>query len=169
MAITTKLSLSGFIASDPQLTFTGSGDARFYARVGQEHFSRSEDGVFTPLDPTFTDLVVFRKAAERAYTQFQKGDRFIAEGDVRSYAQKIDGEDVQREQFVAARVGHDGNRTTYTVDRTPRGRETERESATKEPVGTDLVQAALEQRETTLETEPTPAGVATDSRPQIAR
>lgn len=34
MAIRTQESLSGFIASDPQLTYTERGDARFYALYG---------------------------------------------------------------------------------------------------------------------------------------
>ena len=91
MAITTKESLSGFIASDPDLTFTSNGDARLYARVGQPQARREEDGSFTKLEPTFTDLVMFRKSAERAHAQFQKGDNFIAEGDVHHYPQTVDG------------------------------------------------------------------------------
>ncbi|MBN9376187.1 MAG: single-stranded DNA-binding protein, partial [Cellulomonas sp.] len=83
MALHTRQSLSGFITSDPQLSFTATGDARFYARVGQEQFRREEDGSYTPLEPTFTDLVMFRRSAERAYNQFRKGDNFIAEGEAR--------------------------------------------------------------------------------------
>lgn len=73
MAVHTQQSMSGFIASDPQLTFTTQGDARFYARAGQEHYSRNEDGSFTREETTFHDLVQYRKAAERAHAQFQKG------------------------------------------------------------------------------------------------
>ena len=43
MAIHTQESLSGFIASTPLLTFTSKGEARFYARVGQEHYVRNDD------------------------------------------------------------------------------------------------------------------------------
>ncbi|OJV75931.1 MAG: hypothetical protein BGO37_06745 [Cellulomonas sp. 73-92] len=124
MALHTRQSLSGFITSDPQLSFTATGDARFYARVGQEQFRREEDGSYTPLEPTFTDLVMFRRSAERAYNQFRKGDNFIAEGEARSYTQNVDGRDVERDQFVASRIGHDNNRTTYTVDRTRPERDT---------------------------------------------
>jgi single-stranded DNA-binding protein len=123
MAITTRESVSGFIASEPQLSFTQNGDARFYARIGQEHAQRADDGTFTQLEPTFTDLVLFGKSAERAYGKFQKGDPFLAEGQARSYTQNVDGNLVERDQFVARRIGHDNNRSTYTVDRTRPERE----------------------------------------------
>ena len=38
MTIHTQESFTGFIASDPQLSHTGKGEARFYTRVGQEHY-----------------------------------------------------------------------------------------------------------------------------------
>lgn len=66
MAIPTREALSGFIATDPQLTETSNGGHRFYARVGIEQFQRNEDGSFTQLESEFTNLVMFDKAAERA-------------------------------------------------------------------------------------------------------
>ncbi|GMA37549.1 hypothetical protein GCM10025876_37530 [Demequina litorisediminis] len=48
------------------LTATERAGARLYVRVGQEHFQRGEDGLFTPLEPTFHDLVVFGRTADRA-------------------------------------------------------------------------------------------------------
>ena len=113
MAIPTREALSGFIATDPQLTETSNGGHRFYARVGIEQFQRNEDGSFTQLESEFTNLVMFDKAAQRAAEKFQKGDNFIAEG--RSNTHEYQGE--QREQFIASRIGHDNNRTTYTLDR----------------------------------------------------
>lgn len=80
MAIRTQESLSGFIASDPQLTYTERGDTRFYARFGQENFQREEDGSFTKLEPSFGNLVLYRATAERAFERFTKGDQFVAEG-----------------------------------------------------------------------------------------
>ena len=120
MAIRTQQSLTGFIASDPQLTFTAQGDARFYAKIGQEHYRRNDDGSFTKLDTTFHDLVQYRRAAERAYAVLAKGDRFVAEGYVRTYEHQVDGQARQSEEFIAKKLGHDTARTTYTVDRTRR-------------------------------------------------
>lgn len=164
MAITTKESLSGFIASDPDLTFTSNGDARFYARVRQEHFQREDSGAFTKLESTFTDLVMFRKSAERAYAQFQKGDAFIAEGETRTYPQTVNGEEVQRDQFVASRVGHDNNITTYDVDRSRPDRNSGRDTAQRESAGQDPVATAAE-REAQLEPEPAVASVAAAAGP----
>lgn len=161
MAITTKESLSGFIASDPDLTFTSNGDARLYARVGQPQARREEDGSFTKLEPTFTDLVMFRKSAERAHAQFQKGDNFIAEGDVHHYPQTVDGVEVEREQFVASRIGHDNNTTTYDVDRHRPERTAARDTAQRESTGQDPIAAAAAEREAQLEPEPSATTSAT--------
>ncbi|HBR88968.1 MAG TPA: single-stranded DNA-binding protein, partial [Microbacterium sp.] len=78
MAIRTQQSLTGFIATDPQLTYTEKGEARFYARVGQENYRRETDGSFTKLEPDFHNLVIYRASAERAYERFAKGDSFVA-------------------------------------------------------------------------------------------
>jgi single-stranded DNA-binding protein len=114
MAFHTQQSLSGFIASEPALTYTRTGDARFYAKIGQEHYRREDDGSFTKLETTFHDLVQYRKAAEEAYTKFRKSDWFLAEGYVKTYT---DGKNVEREEFVAKKLGHDAARTDYEVAR----------------------------------------------------
>ena len=48
MTIHTQESVSGFVASSPQLTQTEKGDARLYFRFGQEHFRKEDDGSFVP-------------------------------------------------------------------------------------------------------------------------
>ncbi|MSS45163.1 single-stranded DNA-binding protein [Cutibacterium sp. WCA-380-WT-3A] len=120
MAIRTQESLSGFIASDPQLTYTERGDARFYARFGQENFQREEDGSFTKLEPSFGNLVLYRATAERAFERFTKGDQFVAEGYAHEYTYERDRQSIAGEEFVAKKIGHDTARTRYDVDRTPR-------------------------------------------------
>ena len=132
MAIRTQQSISGFIASDPQLNYTSKGEARFYARIGQQHFRREGDGTFTRLEPTFHDLVAFRATAERAHERFAKGDSFVAEGYVHPYTSERDGQSTDVEEFVAKKIGHDAARTRYQVDRTPRNG-VGRDAATYEP------------------------------------
>ena len=118
MPVRTQQSLSGYIASDPQLSFTSQGDARFYARVGQEQFQRLDDGSFEKTGVEYTDLVQYRKAAERAYALFRKGDNFVAEGYTHEYDQaQPDGPAQHREEFVAKKLGHDSARTAYAVER----------------------------------------------------
>jgi single-strand DNA-binding protein len=116
MTFHTQQSLSGFIASEPQQSVTENGDTRFYVRVGQPHYRREERG-FTPLEPSFHDLVAYRATAERALTRFAKGDSFVAEGYVRTFQLERDGEVIEREEFVAKKIGHDLARTNYEVDR----------------------------------------------------
>ncbi|TFD03667.1 MULTISPECIES: single-stranded DNA-binding protein [unclassified Cryobacterium] len=126
MAFHTQQSLSGFIASDPQQSVTENGDTRFYVRVGQPHFRHECTGSFTALEPTFHDLAAYRATADRALTRFAKGDSFVAEGYVRTFQVERDGETIQREEFVAKKIGHDLARTNYQVDRTHRtGSDTE--------------------------------------------
>lgn len=120
MAIHTQESFTGFIASDPQLSHTGKGEARFYARVGQEHYRKEPDGSFTELETTFHDLVAYRATAERAHERFAKGDSFVAEGYTHPFEYERDGQTVQGEEFVAKKIGHDLARTNYDVDRSPR-------------------------------------------------
>lgn len=125
MAIHTQESLSGFIASEPHLSFTEKGDARLFVKIGQEHYRREDDGSFTQTETTFHDLVAFRKTAERAHQRFAKGDKFLAEGYVRRYDRHDDnGQPVNAEEFVAKKIGHDLARTRYTVDRPRRTPET---------------------------------------------
>jgi single-stranded DNA-binding protein len=121
MPIKTNESMSGFVATTPQLTRTGQGEARMYMRVGQETWTRNPDGSHTKGESTFHDLVMFRRAAERAAERFAKGDKFVAEGRVHPYTVTDDtGQTVHREEFIARKIGHDNACTHYTVDRAPR-------------------------------------------------
>ena len=121
MAIRTHQSISGFVASDPQLSQTERGDARLYLKVGIEHYRKEPDNTFTQLETTFHDLVAFKKTAERAHDRLAKGDKFVAEGYTREYDRATpEGEVVKSEEFVAKKLGHDLARTSYEVDRTRR-------------------------------------------------
>lgn len=133
MAIQTDASFTGFVASDPQLSYTEKGDARLYMKAGREHFRKEPDGTFTQLENTFHDLVAFRGAADKGSEQLRKGDRFIASGYVREYTYKdASGQAVPGEEFVARHLGHDLARTRYEVDRTPRRQAVTRETPTRE-------------------------------------
>ena len=146
MAIQTQPAFSGFIASDPQLSTTESGDARLYMKVGKEHYRQEEDGSFTQLETTFHHLVAFKAAAEQGHQRLAKGDKIIAEGYVREYRYRdASGQAIEGEEFVARRIGHDLARTDYEVDRANR-RTTARSSAAFEaPVGTAHSSAAAMQ------------------------
>ena len=119
MTIPTQMSLQGFIATAPELTFTGRGHARFYCRVGIEQHRKETNGSFTKLDPVYCDLVLFDRAAERAYPRFKPGDQIVASGYIHEYQPDESKHAEVREQFVARRSGHDCARTRYVVDRTP--------------------------------------------------
>ena len=63
-SIQTQQSVAGFVASNPQLTYTERGDARLYFKIGMEHYRRETDNSFTKLETTFHDLIAFKGAAE---------------------------------------------------------------------------------------------------------
>ena len=117
MPIPTKMSLSGFIATIPELHHTSAGTPRFYVRIGCEHHRKEVNGSFTKLDSTFHDLVAFDQTALKAYERLRKGDSFVASGYIHEYEVDRDGASVVREEFVARRIGHDLARTTYDVRR----------------------------------------------------
>lgn len=117
MSIPTKMSLAGFIATVPDLHFSKSGNPRFHARVGCEHYRKEADGSFTKLDPTFHDLVIFNDTALTAYHRFHKGDSFLATGYIHEYEVESGDTSVIRAEFVARRIGHDSQRTRYAVER----------------------------------------------------
>lgn len=107
MAIHTQESLSGFIASEPLLTETAKGDARFFARIGKEHFRREDDGSFTQTETTYHHLVMFGRSAEHAHANFAQGDNFVAEGYTRPVSYERNGQAIEGEEFVAKKIGHD--------------------------------------------------------------
>jgi single-stranded DNA-binding protein len=116
--IHTQESVSGFIATEPRLTYTDGGSAKMYLRFGQNHFRKEDDGTFTELEPTFHNLVAWLGTAERANARLAKGDRFLAEGFTRTYdGTDPDGNAVKIEEFVAKKIGHDLARTDYEVMR----------------------------------------------------
>ena len=115
MSIPTKMSLVGFIATEPDLHFTDAGTAFCRLRVGVEQWRKEVDGSFTPLEPTFHDMVSFEAAARETHARFRPGDSFIASGYVHEYAHERTGE--IREEFVARKIGHNASRTDYEVNR----------------------------------------------------
>ena len=112
MAIHTQESLSGFIASEPLLTETAKGDARFFARIGKEHFRRENDGSFTQTETTYHHLVMFGRSAEHAHANFAQGDNFVAEGYTRPVNYERNGQALRGRPDAAqwSRPGHSGVR-----------------------------------------------------------
>lgn len=133
MTIETDKSFVGFVASDPQLSYTGKGDARLYMKVGKRHHRKEPNGSYTKLEPTYHNLVAFREAAEHGSEMLRRGDRFLASGYVREYTyQDANGQNVEGEEFVARAFGHNMGSTRYEVDRTPRRAPVEQEAAQRD-------------------------------------
>jgi single-strand DNA-binding protein len=114
MSIPTQMSLVGFVASSPELHFTGAGAECCRLRVGVEQWRKEVDGSFTKLDPTFHDMVAFESTAREIYARFRRGDSFVASGHVHEY--EAQGGAI-REEFVARKIGHNATKTAYEVQR----------------------------------------------------
>ena len=117
MSIPTQMSLAGFIASDPDLHFTGAGKEYARVRVGVEQWRREANGDFTKLDPTFHDMVAFESTARETYARFRPGDSFVASGYVHEYEVDKRGGSLIKAEFVARKIGHNANKTNYVVER----------------------------------------------------
>ncbi|MGZ6583162.1 MAG: single-stranded DNA-binding protein [Solirubrobacteraceae bacterium] len=117
MSIPTKMSMVGFIATEPDLHFTDAGTAYCRTRVGVEQWRKEADGTSTRLDPTFHDMVAFETAARELYARFRPGDSFIASGYVHEYEARPDE---IGEEFVARKIGHNAGKTDYAVIRPAR-------------------------------------------------
>lgn len=117
MSIPTQMSLVGFIVSAPELHFTAAGKEHVRARVGVEQWRHEADDTFIKLDPTYHDMVAFESTARETYARFRPGDNFVASGYVHEYEVDQQGGSVIKEEFVARKIGHNANRTNYTVQR----------------------------------------------------
>ncbi|MFI8528154.1 single-stranded DNA-binding protein [Promicromonospora sukumoe] len=120
MTIPIRQSLEGVFLTGLRPGTTRTGVPVLRARVRAQQWQR-EGETFTPGEPVTCDLVVFHGSTQKTRTRFRPGDAFIASGHVNTYDVTRDGKTVQREEFVARRLGHDAARTRYKVTRTRRG------------------------------------------------
>ena len=90
-------------------------------RQWQDHLLFTHEGLSGP--------AALKAAAEQGAERLAKGDKIVAEGYVREYRyQDANGQNIEGEEFIARRIGHDLARTRYEVDRSSR-RSSGRESA----------------------------------------
>lgn len=99
MPLRTSTGISGFVVSDPVLSHTLER-ARLYFRFGQEGPGTGPAG---EREYEYGDMVLFGRAAESGYEHLRKGDRFTAEGRLRT------DEETGRSQFIAASIGLNGH------------------------------------------------------------
>lgn len=128
MSIPTQMSLVGFIVAAPERHSAESRKDFVRVRIGVEQWRKEANGDFTRLDPTFHDVVAFESTARELHARFRKGDSFIASGYIHEYEVDQPGGSVIKEEFVARKIGHNANRTRYTVERG-------RHAASSRPVG----------------------------------
>jgi len=126
MSINARPSVRGFIASEPEQLETVNGNPYVKVRFGQERKQRQEDCTFTDLGKTFSTLIAYNDNIERIQNNYVPGDRFIAQGKVKTFTNEETGH--EGEVFVASGIGHDTAYTRYDVDRSPRRGAPDREA-----------------------------------------
>ena len=67
--------------------------------------------------PPLHDLVAFESTARETYARFHPGDSFVASGYVHEYDVDNRGGSLIKEEFVARKIGHNTNKTSYVVQR----------------------------------------------------
>lgn len=141
MAIKSFEGINAYIAEQPRLTGVDEGNPRFYTRIGIKHFEPDGRGGWARLEDSYHPLVQFGDAAVLSFERFRPGDEILAQGRTREYTRDVNGEQRTEEQFVAFRISHDPNTTTYTVDRQHASRQNpgrdapERQAADRDATG----------------------------------
>lgn len=113
-SIALGVSVKGFFATMPELTYSEEGRAVFFARFGIERHRTAPDGTRIRLEPRFGSIFAYGETAEIAHQRFRKYDVFIAHGRIET------DEKTGKRQVVAEDFGHSVLRTHYEVDRSPR-------------------------------------------------
>lgn len=116
MANEATFSVTGYVATQPKLSYTRSGEKTVYMRVGWTPRRRDrKTGEWTDQPTSFISVICFRKVAENAALCLRRGDPVILKGtlQVREHSE----ESAPRRQVVevvAESIGHDLARG-YTV------------------------------------------------------
>lgn len=122
MHIPVRQGLEGVFETPLQPGETKNGTPVLRAKVRVARWRRNDDGTFDRLAPVVYDLVIFDGRVRTTRLRFRVGDAFIASGRVNTYTVTRDRVPVQREEFVAHRIGHDAAATPYRVVRTAQRR-----------------------------------------------
>lgn len=82
--MTENIVVVGNIATDPQLTLTGTNISRLAFRIAAPHRRfDTQTGSWVDGDPNFFAISAFRALAEHAHASLRKGDRVIVTGRLR--------------------------------------------------------------------------------------
>ena len=115
------ITLTGRLASDPELRFTPSGDAVCNLRVVTDRRYKDQSGEWQSKDVTFWSVSAWRQLAEGCAESLAKGMAVIVVGEVKSrdYETK-EGEKRTVTEVEAKAVGPDLSRATAKVNKVER-------------------------------------------------
>ena len=115
------ITVTGNLASDPELRFTAKGEPVVNFRIAVNHSVKTEDG-WADGEPTFYDVAAFRKAgAENVAESLTKGDTVLVHGEVHTRTwTNPEGEKRTSLQVNAREIGASMRWATLTIAKTPR-------------------------------------------------
>ena len=112
------MTLIGNLTRDPELKFTGSGDALLKLSVACNDRKRDANGNWSDGDTTFLDVTAWRKLAENAAESLTKGDTVIVVGRFKSRSyEATDGTKRTAYDVEAQHIGPDLNRAIAKASR----------------------------------------------------
>lgn len=113
----TALTITGNLASDPELKFTNSGKAVVSFTVVSSKSKKLDDGSWENTDVTFWNIKAWDKLAENIADSLRKGVGVIVQGGAvqESWEDKNSGQQRSRIVVTAWSVGVDLKRHNYSV------------------------------------------------------
>lgn len=111
-----NFSVTGYVATQPKLSYTRSGEKTVYMRVGWTPRRRDrKTGEWTDQQTSFISVICFRKVAENAALCLRRGDPVILKGTLQ-VREHSEGSAPRRQvvEVIAESIGHDLTRG-YTV------------------------------------------------------
>jgi single-strand DNA-binding protein len=115
-----RITATGNLTRDPDLTFTQSGIARCNIAVACNERKQDENGKWLDGETTYVDVVLWRQMAENACETLQKGDAVTVTGRLRTRTYEKDGDTRKITEVDADSVALDLRRSSAKVNRATR-------------------------------------------------
>lgn len=125
MANDATFSVSGFVATQPHIGYTKTGQKTVHLRLGwTPRWLDRATGEWTDQESSFVSVTCFRKIAEYASVSLRRGDPVVLRGTLRVREYGPEGSPKMRSvDVVAEQLGHDMSRGTSVFTRQSERRE----------------------------------------------
>lgn len=115
-----RVTATGNLTRDPDLTFTPSGIARANLSIACNDRKQDDDGKWVDGDTTYINVTVWRQFAENVAESLRKGDTVTVAGRLRTRSYEKDGQTHKVTEVEADSIAPDLRRATAKVNRVTR-------------------------------------------------